>query len=348
MTALGRHRGRLTLGSAVAMVLVLAGSSEGRRGGFCSQTARLLFDACKAESKDDGLVGKAICINIADAAAREACLDELKTAREEGRALCRKQRDGRLETCGSLGEGRYDPEFSPARFDDPENPSNPNPYFPLGIGNTWEYRGGDEVNTIEVVNETKLMPGGVRCIVFRDLVMKGGELAEATDDWFTPAKDGNVWYCGEEVKNFESFDGDDPRRPELVSIDGSFKAGRDHDKPGIIFLASPTPGAVYVEEFSLGNAEDVTQVLSTTYAFGSDPELDQGVPQQLTERLCTGDCVVTKNFSLLEPGVFARKYHARGIGVFLEVEVDPETGELGTVQLVNCNFDPRCVGLPTP
>ncbi len=192
------------------------------------------------------------------------------------------------------------------------------------------------------------MPGGVRCIVFRDLVMKGGELVEATDDWYTPAKDGSVWYCGEEVKDFESFDGDDPRRPELVSIDGSFKAGREHDKGGVIFLASPAPGAVYVEEFSLGNAEDVTEVLSTTYAFGNDPALDEGVPQQLAERLCSGDCVVTKNFSLLEPGIFARKYHARGIGVFLEVELDPETGELGAVQLVNCNFDPKCVGLPTP
>jgi hypothetical protein len=89
-------------------------------------------------------------------------------------------------------------------------------------------------------------------------------------------------------------------------------------KPGITFQASPTPGQVYLEEFSLGNAEDVTEVLSTTYAFGSDPELDQLVPEPLAQRFCSsGDCVVTKNFSLLEPGIFARKYYARGIGVFL-------------------------------
>jgi hypothetical protein len=54
--------------------------------------------------------------------------------------------------------------------------------------------------------------------------------------------------------------------------------------------------------------------------------------------------VVTKNFSLLEPGVFARKYYARGIGFFLEV--NPSTGEI--LQLVNCNFDPRCANLPSP
>ncbi|MGH8659698.1 MAG: hypothetical protein ACREV4_14805 [Gammaproteobacteria bacterium] len=179
----------------------------------------------------------------------------------------------------------------------------------------------------------------------RDQVFKDGDLVEDTDDWFVPAKNGNTWYCGEEVKDFESFDGDDPRLPELVSIDGSFKAGRDGDKPGIIFQASPNVGQVYLGEFSLGNAEDVTEVLSTTYAFGNDPELDRLVPKPLAEHLCSaGDCVVTKNFSLLEPGIFARKYYTRGIGFFLEVNSD--TGEV--LQLVDCSFDARCMDLPAP
>jgi hypothetical protein len=84
-------------------------------------------------------------------------------------------------------------------------------------------------------------------------------------------------------------------------------------------------------------------VLSTTYAFGSSPDLDQSVPQQLAQELCAGDCVVTRNFSLLEPGDSARKYYAPGVGVFLEVESDGFVS-----QLVDCNFDPRCVGLPQP
>jgi hypothetical protein len=54
--------------------------------------------------------------------------------------------------------------------------------------------------------------------------------------------------------------------------------------------------------------------------------------------------VVTENFSLLEPGVSARKYFARGVGFFLEV--NPDTGEV--VQLVSCNFDRRCRNLPGP
>jgi hypothetical protein len=38
-------------------------------------------------------------------------------------------------------------------------------------------------------------------------------------------EDGYIWYCGEGLKDLESFDDDDPRLPELVSTDDSFKAG---------------------------------------------------------------------------------------------------------------------------
>ena len=89
----------------------------------------------------------------------------------------------------------------------------------------------------------------------------------------------------------------------------------------------------------------MAEVLSTTYGFGRNRELDRFVPQQLAERFCSrGDCVATKNFSLLEPGQFTRKYYARGVGFFLEV--NPDTGEV--LQLVNCNFDSRCANLPRP
>lgn len=313
-------------------------------GRVCSQTANLLFRACRHEVQDDFFLASAKCLNVSDQAERVECFADAQAARREGNQLCRDQRTGRRDVCRALGEDRYDPDFSPANFDDPKHPTNPNPYFPLGIGNTWEYRGDDERNTIAVLNETKRIDG-VRCLVVRDQVFKDGDLVENTDDWFALAADGNVWYCGEEVKDFESFAGDQPRRPELVSIDGSFKTGRDGDKPGIIFLASPKSGDVYLEEFSLGNAEDATEVLSTAYTFGSNADLDRFVPQALVELLCaSSDCVVTKNFSLLEPGIFARKYYARGIGFFLEV--NPDSGE--TLQLTDCNFDARCAALPTP
>ncbi|MGH9425447.1 MAG: hypothetical protein ACRD2L_03965, partial [Terriglobia bacterium] len=147
------------LASAVVMVFALTGTSQAQGGRFCSETAKTLFDACGAEGKDDSLVKKAICINISDREQRDDCLDEVKDERKEHDTLCREQRDGRLDACKSLGEGRYDPDFSPALFDDPKNPTNPNPYFPLTVGNRWEYRSPIQTDTLDVVNETKLIAG---------------------------------------------------------------------------------------------------------------------------------------------------------------------------------------------
>jgi hypothetical protein len=316
-------------------------NDEGGGGKFCSRTARLVMRACEHGVQNDYWTALAICTNVSDAAERAECLADATTSRREDDDLCREQLSGRLAACELLGEARYDPDFDPGSFDnDFTHLTNPNRYFPLTIGNRWEYHGGGEVNTVEVLNQTKLIEG-VRCIVFRDRVFKNGALMEDTNDWFAQAKDGTVWYCGEQTAEFETFRGDVPRLPELVNVEGSFKAGREGDKPGIIFEASPARGDVYLEEFSLGNAEDVTEILSTTYAFGKSPELDRFVPRRLAQLFCSGDCVVTKNFSLLEPGSFQRKYYAPGIGVFLEV--DPKTGEVS--RLASCNFDTRCAML---
>jgi hypothetical protein len=333
------------IGVAVALIGVLAMPGiVSAQGGFCTQTANLLFDACKNEAQADFLVASAICVNEPQNTERAKCNADAVASRDESLQLCEDQQDWRFEGCELTGEDRYDPEFEPSLFDNPKNPTRPNPYFPLKVGNRWEYVAGSEFNTVEILNETKLIDG-VRCIVSHDQVFDDGDLIEDTDDWFAQAKNGNTWYCGEEVKNFESFKGDNPMIPELVSIDGSFKAGRDGDEPGIIFPASPKLGDVNREEFSLANAEDIAEVVSTTYKFGNNPELDQLVPKKLADRFCSaGDCVVTDNRSLLEPGIVERKFYARKIGNFLEVV--PDTGEV--VQLVNCNFDSRCKNLPTP
>jgi hypothetical protein len=332
----------LTLGLAAILGVAFVGTSQAQTSDYCTQTADSLLAGCRASVMSDGAVGQGICINIEDSAARNACLNDLAVAQSDANQLCEDQHDTRLAACGVLGEDRYDPDFRSSRFDNPKRPSAPNPYFPVGVGKHWEYRSATQVNTVDVVNETKRI-AGVDCIVFRDLVYEGGFLLESTNDWYASAKDGSVWYFGEETADYETFKGDNPVKPELVSIEGSFKAGVDGAKPGIIALAAPHVGDAYLEEFSLANAEDVTEVLSTTYSYGQDPVLDQGVPSVLAQRFCAGDCIVTKDYSLLEPGLFARKYFARGVGTILEIE---NTGEV--VQLVNCNFDSRCKNLPVP
>jgi hypothetical protein len=314
----------------------------GRR--HCSSTASSQFTACENEVRADFFTATALCTNLSEKEERSECSDEAKAESKEGGRLCREQREARKQLCKALGEDRYDPDFEPEDFDDDfTNLTSPNPFFPLAIGNHWDYAGGDESVSVEVLDATKSIEG-VTCIVVNDRVEQDGVIVEDTDDWFGQRKNGTVDYCGELSREFELFAGDDPETPELVSLEGSFKAGRDA-KPGTIFLGMPVVGRVYRQEWSPGIAEDAARVLSTSYGFGSDPKLDAFVPQDLADLLCPADdCVVTGEFTPLSPGSFERKYYARGIGFFLEVH--PDSGEI--LQLVDCNFDTRCAALPTP
>jgi hypothetical protein len=179
----------------------------------------------------------------------------------------------------------------------------------------WVLEGGDEVITDTVTDETKLIEG-VTCRVVRDVVEEDGVLIELTDDWYAQDLAGNVWYCGELARNFESFEGDAPEDPELVDIEGSFKVGRDGAKPGILMLANPQVGVAYRQEVALGDAEDVAEVTSITGT--------EAVPAAS----CDGDCVVTRDFTPLEPGGDEMKYYAPGVGLILEVDAEGNRVEL--------------------
>ncbi|MGQ0592778.1 MAG: hypothetical protein ACT4QB_09045 [Gammaproteobacteria bacterium] len=170
------------IGVAIGCVLCAGTALAGGDGRFCSATASAQFKACGKEVKDDFLVAQAKCINVSDPEERAACSAEAQTQRREGRQLCGQQRTARNDLCAALGEDRYDPDFDPADFDsDFGNLTNPNPYRPLGIGNQWQYAGGDETIVIDVLDKTKLIDG-VTCIVVQDAVEKDGELIEDTFD----------------------------------------------------------------------------------------------------------------------------------------------------------------------
>jgi hypothetical protein len=219
-----------TIGTLAAVDPRIARADEGNT---CKATASAMFRACGPEGRDDATKALAHCMNLSDRAERVSCVKEARVALAEHDQLCSAQKRARRDACERLDGDRYDPDVAPGNFDDPRNPSNPNPYFPLYVGNKWEY--WDETTEhvdFEVTNRTKLIEG-VNCVAIVDRVTQDGLLHEDTEDWFAAAKDGTVWYFGEEVKNYETFDGDVPRKPELVSIDGSFKAGRDQAKPGI-------------------------------------------------------------------------------------------------------------------
>ncbi len=330
------------LGSGAATADVIEDDDEDDGNGrFCSATANALFDSCQHEGSDDFAKARALCINIVDRNDRKSCFADARSAVQEGRQFCREQRAARRDLCSALGEGRYQPDFDPVLFQtDFHNPMNPNPYFPLRVGYSWRYE-GDETIVVTVLDETKSIEG-VTCVVVNDRVEEGGQVVEDTDDWYGLRHDGTVDYCGEIAQNFELFPGDSPALAELTDVEGSWKTGRDGALPGTQFMAMPIAGAVYRQEFAAGNAEDAAEVLTTTYGFGSDAQLDQFAPQALVALLCNNDCVVTREFTPIEPGAFGYKYYAPGIGLFLDV--NPGTGK--SVRLVDCNVDPvKCAAI---
>ncbi len=318
--------------SAIAALLALqpalAASPQ-----VCDKTTRHLYSACTDEVRDDRLVGYANCANVIDEDEQAECYDEVDEEYTEAAALCKEQRSARFDVCDEVGQEAYDLSWYwvPGNFVNPDNIGGavaPNPWFDLTPGTTNRFYGGGEEIEVTVTEETKLI-NGVRCRTVRDLVTADGLNVEDTDDWYAQDRwTGDVWYCGEEVKNYEFYEGDDPEMAELVDMEGSWKAFRDYAQPGILVHAIPMEGAIYRQEAAWGDAEDVAEVLTANadgLLEGDECEAAEEEPDTATvaaylEEMCDGDCLVTLEYTAIEPEVFAHKYYAPGVGLLAEVE----------------------------
>lgn len=312
--------GTLTLLSVACATLIILSSRPAVAASSqrCSQTSSAMRQACWHEIQDDFWTAVANCQNLPSLADRSECRQTAREVRREAGEECGDVFAARQDVCDLIGQEAYDPDFSPANFVDPDEIGitvAPNPYFPLVPGAEWRYKKGDETVVVVVSNKTKLIEG-VTCRVVVDTVRVDGVVKEDTDDWYAQHQNGDVWYCGEEVKDFETFVGDKPEEPELVAIDGSFKAGRDSAKPGLFMLANPQVGDAYRQEMSLGEAEDYAQVISITGT--------ESVPAAS----CTNNCLVTREGQPTEPGITEDKYYVPGVGPILEVSMDGSRLEL--------------------
>ncbi len=292
--------------------------------GPCSSAAVSLMRACAVDVVDDLLEGTAICTDIFDDADRADCQAEVELDVMDVEDECGEVFDARLALCEDTGDAAHEPMFGDAfaaNFVDPLEIGSTvpeNPWFPLVTGNHWLYLGDGESIEVTVTNETKLIDG-VTCVVVLDVASEDGVVVEITQDWYAQDLSGNVWYCGEIARNFELFEGDDPETPELVDIEGSWKAGRDGSEPGILLPFDPQVGDVSRQEVSYGEAEDAVEILSIT--------ADEAAPGGV----CASNCLMTLDFTPLEPGVEENKYYVPGIGLI--VEVDPDTGERVELEL---------------
>lgn len=205
----------------------------------------------------------------------------------------------------------YDPKIIPSDFISEIN----NKFLTLTPGTTLFYEShtakGLERNEVSVTDEKRTVMG-VETTVIWDRVWLNDKLIEDTKDWFAQDVKGNVWYFGEDSKDFEGG--------QLVSTKGSWEAGVDGAKPGIIMKTSPQIGDSYRQEYSPGKAEDMGEVVS----------LDETV--SVTYGTFSG-CLKTKDWSHLEASVIEFKYYCPQVGnVVLEEEPDGGEAELINVK----------------
>jgi hypothetical protein len=293
----------LTTGVTILLFTLVNGETTVEQPDFCQQTAQAVLTSCRGAAQSDYSLALGKCDNITDSAAREDCRKQASADLQDARQTCEEQKGARLAACGQLGGVRYDPVIDPSNF----VARIDNPYFPLRPGTTFIYEGqtaqGFEHDEFAVTHHTRVILG-VTCVEVHDSVTVDGELTEDTLDWFAQDRDGNVWYFGENTHELE--DG------LITTIDGTFMAGVNGDKPGIIMKAHPAIGDFYRQEFSLQNAEDFAETVSLTASVT--------VPAGTFH-----NCLKSKETTPLETDLLEYKFYAPGVGNVLTV--DARTGD---------------------
>ena len=199
----------------------------------------------------------------------------------------------------------YNPQIKPEDF----STKITNKYFALPVGKKMVYEakteeGINEKIEIEILAETKVIDG-VETIVYLDKVYNNGQLVEETRDYLAQHKNGDVWYFGEEVNNYENG--------VLKDHDGTFIHGTDGAKAGIWMKAEQKVGDSYKQEYFKGEAEDMRDIIETNVA--------------VTTKLGSyTDCVKAYDWTPLDKKSREHKYYCPQVGSLVLIE-HLETGK---------------------
>ena len=145
-----------------------------------------------------------------------------------------------------------------------------------------------------------------------DRVYLADSLKEETYDWFAQDSAGNVWYVGEDTKEYA--------HGVVVSTEGTWQWGVHGALPGIIVWGDTTGmvGKRYRQEYDVGNAQDVGKIVAlnqtVTVPFGT----------------LTG-CIKTEEWSTLESGPHDNKFYCPQVGTAVEIGGDGTRTELVSV-----------------
>lgn len=204
------------------------------------------------------------------------------------------------DSSSSLPQGSEFVELDPAGF----VARIDNRYWPMRPGSRWVYRetdaDGNETRVeVTVTDETKEILG-IAATVVHDVVTENGDLKEDTFDWYAQDADGNVWYLGEDTKEYENG--------KVVTTKGSWEAGVDGAQAGILLPGDPKVGMTYRQEYYAGEAEDRAEIRS----------LDERVEVPFGS---FDGVLKTKDTTPLDPKVLEHKFYAEGVGPVLAITV---------------------------
>jgi len=271
-------------------------------GGGCETSARALREGAHLAADAEAWRSIAACAQD-PACAVSAARTAAASVRRAARALADAQFDARLVACTILSEDYYAPTTDPLQF----TAEVDNPWVSLIPGRTliYEKRTVDGVERVEV--ETRARTVEVAGVTCRETVARqtlDGVLVEETAEWFAQQNDGSVWCFGESTRRYETG--------FLAGTEGSWRAGIDGARPGILVPGAPTRVASFRRALALGCVEDVRRVVAT----GARVSVTAGN---------FGSAIHVEEWDPLEPLELLIEILVPGLG--LVAEVDLLTGE---------------------
>lgn len=172
--------------------------------------------------------------------------------------------------------------------------SGRNPYFVLEPGFQLVLEGDDTRLEITVLDETKTVDGVVTRVV-EEREWKKGKLYEVARNYFALCEQSkDVFYFGEDVDFYENG--------RVVKHDGSWLAGVDGNRPGLMMPGAPKLKQKYYQEIAPKVAMDRAEIVS----------LDEKCK---TPAGTFAGCMKVKEGSAIDMLAREYKYHAPDIGL---------------------------------
>ncbi len=214
-----------------------------------------------------------------------------------------------LASCGGSDDDDDLPNASiaGARFSNPTAVTNA--YAPFATMREMVLQGTDEgepfrsVQTrLDMTKPFRINGARVQALVIEDRAFIDGELVEVALDYFVQSDEGDVYYLGEDVDNYEAG--------KVVNHDGAWLLGRDTQAAGLFMPKTPRVGDRFkVEDVpasgSRGRIEEAAEVLA--------------VDETATVPFGTFNNVVRLRL-VLEDGSEETKLFAPGVGIIREVD----------------------------